>query len=183
MVGVIIYTIRWMQQHNTIYREEQQYNYSNIVHTVVLIHLHTPVKFVHNWPFSWKIRLIMQKTSLLFRDSGRKKPFIITQLCVPFFSHNDNWNHPNSPEQMSTYPWMFGLITSTQVDTNMPQAKQRICQRKNWSHKSGKGCKKISRALKMSISSVQDIITKWKMMGSAENRPTKVSATRKPGPG
>lgn len=49
-------------------------------------------------------------------------------------------------------------------------------------YKTGKGYKKISKELRMPISSVQTLIKKWKMRGSVETkprsgRPTKISAT------
>lgn len=49
-------------------------------------------------------------------------------------------------------------------------------------YKTGKGYKKISKELRMLISSVQTLIKKWKMRGSVETkqrsgRPTKISAT------
>lgn len=49
-------------------------------------------------------------------------------------------------------------------------------------YKTGKGYKKISKQLRMPISSVQTLIKKWKMRDSVETksrsgRPTKVSAT------
>lgn len=49
-------------------------------------------------------------------------------------------------------------------------------------YKTGKGYKKISKDLKMSISSVQTLIKEWKLRDSVETkprsgRPTKISAT------
>lgn len=48
-------------------------------------------------------------------------------------------------------------------------------------YKTGKGYKKISKELRMPISSVKTLIKKWKMRGSVETkprsgRPTKISA-------
>ena len=46
------------------------------------------------------------------------KPFIVKQLCLLVLNHNDNRNYPDDPDQKFTYYGDFGLIMSTQVDTN-----------------------------------------------------------------
>lgn len=43
------------------------------------------------------------------------KPFIVKQLVL---NHNDTRNYTNDPDQKFTYYGDFGLIMSTQVDTN-----------------------------------------------------------------
>ena len=103
---------------------------------------------------------------------------LVNQCCV--YKESVSYWAPDRPLHVSS-----GAATDVVGLRDMGKAKELskdLREKIVELYKTGKGYKKISKELRMPISSVQTLIKKWKMRDSVETkprsgRPTKISAT------